>query len=664
MARHRSLAAKVGAAAVTLLAAALAAACGQAQGNGAAPVSGRIAGRLPARLAAAPWRPTAIDFLSPREGYMVGERCRPGQADCQGAFGATGDGGRTFAWTALGPGEPNWLQMLDPSHGWVLVGAPGQVGRLLATSDGGRSWRAVGQGFDFVAPPHFLGPSVGVAVAGVAGASPPGDTRLVRTEDGGRTWQTVGTSVYAPTSVDFLSPSVGYVAGWRCAAQGPSAACEGAILGTSDGGGSWRVLQTVGMSNVANGGAFALDFVTPRTGFAVLPSLDGCTMGGCLPELEATSDGGATWRVLQPAYHWGPQISAGWPGGPQFADANVGWLTLSPGAGPGAGGVLVTLDGGRTFRQFFARTFVAGSLDPLGDMAYAIAVPNPALGGGAGTLVRITAQGRVRQIWPVAPIRGVVSGSGKTLYGVGLVYDPSALVRSGDRGGTWSFVADLPGTAPYLVSFASRERGYLVAASTWPHPGGLLFETGDGGRHWGRVGLVLHDDPRLVRFYRHGTGVAVLYRETGGAILRTADGGRTWVRYAGLPDGYTWALDFPTRDRGYAYVGGPGQAVLYETADGGRRWHVLLREKHVPARAWPGSAMAFDAGGLGIVQRYADSGKYLLTRDGGRTWRTLDLTAAGAPAAIAVQGGATALIQTTTGLLRTQDGGRSWLYVP
>jgi len=374
---------------------------------------------------------------------------------------------------------------------------------------------------------------------------------MLGTTDGGRTWTPLARNRDFAAVPQFLNDRVGYAISAGGGASGVMAAS--ALVGTTDGGRTWQVLQAIGTTRTGNVGTFALDFLSPAVGFAVLPSLQGCTMGGCLPALEATGDGGETWHTLQPAYQWGSAIMPGWPGAPIFTSPSAGWIALSPAAGPGAGGVLVTQDGGRSFRQFFARRFVAGSLDPIGNGAYAIASPAPPGSGGGQALVRISAQGGVRQVWPApAPVGGLGEDQGGTLDGIGLPSDAAALLGSGDGGRAWSLLADLPGSYPWLVSFAGKGQGYLLAPSPVSGQAGVLYLTRDGGRHWRRVGQVLAEDPRYARFFAGGAAVAVDYRKSSGAILRSTDGGRSWRRYGSLPAGYTWAVDFTSVARGYA----------------------------------------------------------------------------------------------------------------
>lgn len=606
------------------------------------------------------WNLTGIDFQTVQHGYAVAQRCVPGTEDCTGAIGATSDGGTNFSWSVLGQGAPQSVQFTGPQHGWVLLGREGQTQRLVGTTDGGRTWSVLERGQVFVGAPHFLSDTLGYGIGPGQGTRIlMGPTELLRTTDGGRTWQGVGTGGYYPAYVDFIDPHHGYLAGWRCTTGGgPFGSCQGAILATADGGRRWHVLQEIGTTNTANVGTFALDFLSPTVGFAELPNLAGNTMGGGLSALEETRDGGRTWYPLQPNYQWGTGIRAGWPSAPQFATGQVGWIALSPGAGGGAGGVLITTDGGHTFHQFGAADYVAGTLDALDGIAYAVVTPM-APNGPASALVAIGTNGTVQQLYPrPTPTVGLPPQGSHALFGWGLPSNPSALLVSQDAGQHWRVVGNLPGQIPDLLSFANPQQGYAV--SNLSNGGVQGYRTSDGGRSWRAVGPPLRQAPFYVRLFAHGQIVAV----PDGTVMRSGNGGRSWIPLGRLPKGLMWAVSFATPQRGVAYLGEGGSVALYATNDGGRHWHILMRLPVTGRGQTPGQRMALDASGFGIVQRYGWSGQYLVTHNGGHTWRTLDLPQAANAQSLTVSGPDLAMIVTTTGLYRSRDGGRTWESIP
>src|SRR5262249_59475830 len=80
------------------------------------------------------------------------------------------------------------VDFTDASHGWVVGGTT-----VLATTDGGAHWRALPEPCEPIRAVHFFSPSRGVAVA--AGGAPhlgvPSGAGggLLGTSDGGRSWR-------------------------------------------------------------------------------------------------------------------------------------------------------------------------------------------------------------------------------------------------------------------------------------------------------------------------------------------------------------------------------------------------------------------------------------------------------------------------------------------
>src|SRR5215831_7450726 len=132
---------------------------------------------------------SGVQFVSASHGWAVGLN----------RIVSTTDGGRH--WNVQDRGRLGLVSVdfTDDWHGWA-VGAR----RVLATSDGGQHWRVLPEPCPAVRAVHFLSPSVGFAVAGGTQVGPFGGLLVpehggvvLATGNGGRTWRPVA----APASV-------------------------------------------------------------------------------------------------------------------------------------------------------------------------------------------------------------------------------------------------------------------------------------------------------------------------------------------------------------------------------------------------------------------------------------------------------------------------------
>ena len=286
---------------------------------------------------------------------------------CHAGVFSSGDGGRTWTETAREPfvrharasGLSN-LAAVDATHAWVTTshGCADQIcaTSIVATTDG-RTWSEVGQLPDFVNALRFIDRDHGWAVTQrvTDPTKKDGVARLYATDDGGHTWRS-------------LFFATGY---------GPT---------------------------------FMVDFANARTGWLIGGDWGYCAMGGCGEyTLYRTSDGGRTWETLHapPAgpgeqRWWDPQLNgAGFLLPPRAADRATVWIGVSTGAGAAVGGILMTRDGGVSWRR------VKGD-DPT---------------------------------WAVSAVAPLASGNG---WVIATGSDASRrLFRTSDQGRTWSPV-DLP----------------------------------------------------------------------------------------------------------------------------------------------------------------------------------------------------------------------------
>lgn len=246
------------------------------------------------------------------------------------------DGGVTWSLQHEAQSTLNRIHAIDKQFAWVV----GDRGLILATTNGGNSWRPQSAVTDYhIYDVHFADRNNGWIV----GEEPVGweyrSGKVWKTIDGGQSWRLVGyfESQYpnerGKFGVDFPSINVGYIVGNE--GQG------GSIHKTTDGGESWELILGNGTYPQLN----KVDFINDREGWVV----------GNAGTVLHTEDGGETWQ-LQPT---------------GFTDNmhDVIFLNSALGYVVGNYSVLKTTDGGETWMKENLQgdnSFVAG-----------IAIPNP-----------------------------------------------------------------------------------------------------------------------------------------------------------------------------------------------------------------------------------------------------------------------------------------------
>lgn len=218
----------------------------------------------------------------------------------------------------------------------------------------------------------------------------------------------------------------------------------------------------------------------------------------------------------------------------------------------------------------------------------------------------------------------------------------------------------LPGTAA-----AARSPSSVVALafdgtrqSLFKATAGAVYRSNDGGRRW----VPVKAPPaarRIAALAVAAEGKAIYAAGPGIGVARSEDGGRSWsARAAGLSANVTAIAPHADRpETVYAYASGRG---IFRSEDGGQRWRLMdagprggisrLVHSNMPGSMQTG--WLFAAGPRG-VQRAMDC--FCGWRDAGEIRRDVR--------ALAYDSRRPSRLYAATdrGLLRTEDGGQSWL---
>jgi photosystem II stability/assembly factor-like uncharacterized protein len=478
---------------------------------------------------------------------------------------------------------------------------------------------------------------------------------IYKSLDGGRTWQHLGlekTEHIDRIFVDPSDPRVVYVAALgQVWGENP----ERGVYKTDDGGATWkRVLYVDERTGAAD---LAMDPTNPRKLFAALWDFRRWPWffrsGGPGSGLYVTYDGGAHWKRMTED-----------DGLPKGDLGRIG-LAISP-SDPNVVYALVeaeqsallrSADGGATWKSVNTDADVSPRPFYFGHIHVDAADPN--------------------RIYRLATVLTVSDDGGKTFTTLGgrslhpdhhaFWIDPKnashlwdgndgGVGESRDRGQTWRFVANLPVAQFYHVRLDNavpyNVYGGLQDNGSWKAPGNVWETNGIRNYHWQEVGF--GDGFDTVPDPRDPMKGYAMSQE--GHLLRwdLRTGERKDVRPAG-PNGeeprFNWntgiAIDPFEPDTIYY-----GSQWVHKSTDRGDTWTIISPDLTTNNPAWQkqeeSGGITLDASGAenfttiisiapspvqkGILWVGTDDGRLHVTRDGGKTWDSVEKNVKGVPA--------------------------------
>lgn len=631
----------------------------------------------------APQKYDAVDFLNARDGWVAGQDAQYSQ----GVVLRTTDGGTAWARTAL-PGDVILtLQFEDQQRGWLIAetachGSGCTQLSVLGTADGGKTWQ---QEWQTAVDTHSqamnvllrsrvdaFGPDVFALALG----------HLVATTDGGRTWRDLTLPGDAtPVDAAFVDASHGWVAAQSCSGGGAtSSRCSAAVYVTGDGGKTWNRSVAPHLTHGYLTGSAAVSFADPQHGwfFFKNASLQG--------DLFRTADGGRSWQQVNDNLASGRTVS----GHPVFVNAQYGWIPVDEGAAPFPGAIWRTIDGGRTWtdvskgKNWSIRAVdavVRGAGAPL--QLWAISDQS----NGGNFLTRSEDGGmKWQQVMPVlGPLYGITFADDRHGMGIGTAANPNAVLVTADGGATWKQTASLA-LRPVSIAEASATDALIVAYNPSDYRQPNVLRSTDDGRTWQQIASLSPRLPPSVPYLAIlGRNPAVDLIETVDFPAKTAfsvsrDGGKTWTPRGSLKlpaDAMPGPqVAFANPNVGYVteQVQRPAafRLLLYKTTDGGQRW-MQLKDlgMHVFALAL---SFPDPLHGRLLVDKLDAQGHpsqlaLMTTADGGRSWAAIPFNGpSGALKAIVNTRSAMTFADAAHGwittshgmLLRTTDGGKTW----
>ncbi len=309
------------------------------------------------------------------------------------------------------------LFFIDHDTGWVI----GTLGTIMATTDGGHSWRGAVISDANLTDIFFIDRTRGWVVGK--------NGKIYRTYDGGATWE---RAIFSGTTQDtdlyeirFMSDLLGFVLGYD------------GVYKTTDAGMIW---ENHWLPVIPKKGAWNMSIINDYTGYLL-----GSSWMDPDPELVyKTEDGGLSWRAVEGSES--SILSAVMT--IEFIDEHTGWV--------GGGVVMKTADGGKTWTMQREKATVR---------QFHFCDPSRGYAVGGRTILRTEDGGEswidispvddrivdLRAMYFIDAYHGYVVGRGPDEPYGSKLYKVSLVLETQDGGDTWCIADFLFDYTPYLT---------------------------------------------------------------------------------------------------------------------------------------------------------------------------------------------------------------------